>query len=54
MFEGAEADTLTMKLRNGLEETVEQSGLSATETITNAESLEVKAQTCQTDVGCEP
>jgi hypothetical protein len=54
MFEGAEADTLTMKLRNGLEETVEQSGLSATETITNEESLEVKAQTCQTDVGCEP
>jgi subtilase family protein len=54
MFEGAEADTLTMKLRTGLEETVEPSGLSANLTVRNEESLEVKAQTCQTYVGCKP
>jgi hypothetical protein len=53
MFEGAEADTLTMKLRTGLEETVEQSGVTMNQTTTNEESLEVKAQTCETYVSCE-
>ena len=53
-FEGAETDTLTMKLRTGLEETVEPSALSTTEAITNGEPLEVKAQTCQAYLGCEP
>ena len=53
MFEGAEADTLTMKLRSGLEETVEQSGVTMNQTTSNEESLEVKAQTCETYVTCE-
>jgi hypothetical protein len=54
MFEGAEADTLTMKLRTGLEESTEQSGLTMSVAIKDEEPLEVKAQTCETYVGCEP
>jgi hypothetical protein len=54
MFEGAEADTLTMKLRTGLEESAEPSGVTMSVAIKNGEPLEVKAQTCETYVGCEP